>query len=208
MISEVQITGPGDDIGRFCSAHIRPNGDGEDMLDFGSILPMPSELKDTNSIVDIDVLVWALGGELCGERDLLRLHSGADTPFDRPWVRDLGITTREELLRWAEMERAEELEVARRVLEIERSTGHRNWYSCQNENWGCKWGCCWFEWQSGDKTAFSMHTPWSAPVPIFEKLIELYPSLTFTCHFVEPNMGIDFIETYTAEAVANRPAAS
>jgi Api92-like protein with ferredoxin domain len=43
-----------------------------------------------------------------------------------------------------------------------------------------------------------MDTPWSAPTPIFRKLVELYPSLTFSCHFEEPNMEIDYIETFTA----------
>jgi Ferredoxin-like domain in Api92-like protein len=200
MINTVQITGPADEVARFRVTHICLDRDGKDVLDFNSIIPMPSELKHTESRVDIDVLVWALGGELHAERDPFRLGSGDDTPFDRPWVRNLGVSTREELLRWAEMERTDDLDAARRLLEIERSTGHRSWYGWQVENWGCKWGCCGFAWQSDAKTAFCMHTPWSAPVPIFEKLAELYPSLTFACHFVEPNMGIDVVETYTAEA--------
>ena len=62
----------------------------------------------------------------------------------------------------------------------------------------CKWGCCGFGWLCDDKTAFSMDTPWSEPAPIFHRLVELYPLLTFSCHFVEPGNDIDFVKTYTA----------
>ncbi len=131
MTSEVRITGPDDEIARFRAAHISKDEDGEDILDFNSVIPMPLELKGTQAGACIDALVWALGGELCAERDLLRklgMCSAADTPFDLPWVQDLGITTREKLLSWAGIERTEALDAARRALELERSTGYRNWY--------------------------------------------------------------------------------
>ena len=60
------------------------------------------------------------------------------------------------------------------------------------------WGCCEFAWLSEDRTAFWMMTPWSAPEPIFQKLVTLYPLLTLTCHFVEEGMEIEFNETYAA----------
>ena len=201
MTSEVQITGPSDEIARFRSVHICSDEAGEDWLDFNSIIPMPPELKNTKSGGYIDVLVWALGGELYAERNLWRklgMHAAADTPIGRPWLRDAGITTRQELLLWAEKEHPDQLDAARRTREVERATGYRNWYDWQLENWGCKWGCSEFMWLSDDKTAFYMDTPWSAPSPVFEKLVELYPSLTFTCHFVEAGNDIDYVETYTA----------
>ncbi len=44
-----------------------------------------------------------------------------------------------------------------------------------------------------------MSTPWSAPIPILKKLVELFPTLTFACHFVEECDGIDETETYAAQ---------
>jgi hypothetical protein len=201
MYVDVQIDGPLDEIRRFHAAHICNDNDGNDMLDFNSIIPMPLELEDTESGGYTDVLIWALGGELYSQRNVLRkigMHSADDTPLDRAWLRELGIATREELLRWAEKELPDELDTARRVFNIEHSTGYRSWYDWQHENWGCKWGCCGFGWLSDEKTAFYMDTPWSAPTPIFRKLVELYPALTFSCHFEEPGEDIDYIETFTA----------
>ena len=114
-------------------------------------------------------------------------------------VCELGITSREGLLNWAEVNRPHELAVAKRVMQVERATGYRHWYDWQLINWGCKWSCAGFVWRSDDQTAFLMSTPWSAPTPIFKKLVELFPTLTFACHFVEECDGIDETETYAAQ---------
>jgi hypothetical protein len=199
MESEVQIVGSVDDIACFRAGHIRKDEDGKDSFDFQTVIPMPSELADTEG--GSDVYIWALGGELYASRNLLRqigLRTTDDTPLDWPWVRTLGITTREGLLRWAEVNCSDRLTAAKRAMEIERATGYRDWYEWQIDNWGCKWGCCEFEWLSDDQTAFFMMTPWSVPEPIFRKLVELFPRLTFVCHFVEEGMWIDGMETYAA----------
>lgn len=198
--NEVQITGSYDEIARFRIAHISKDSNGEDMLDLHSIIPMPSELLDTESGGYLDSFVWALGGELWAEQSLVRklgMRSAAKTPLDLKWVRDLGIATREELLRWAEMERPNELDSARRAIEIERSTGYRNWYDWQTHNWGCTLDWCEILLLSDDKIAFRVDTPWPTPSPILHKLVELYPSLTFSCRFMQDD-HIEDVETYTA----------
>ncbi|MDT7813477.1 MAG: hypothetical protein QOJ42_3393 [Acidobacteriaceae bacterium] len=200
MESEVQITGPVDEIARFRVTHIRQDEHGDEELDFETIIPMPPELKDTEA-GSSDPYVWALGGELYASRNLLLqlgLRPAGATPLDWRWVRDLGITSREGLLHWAKENRPNELVVAKRAMDSERATGYRDWYDWRCDNWGCKWGCSEFAWRNDDQTAFYMMTPWSAPVPIFEKLVELFPTLTFACRFVEEGMAIDERETYYA----------
>jgi hypothetical protein len=201
MECEVQIIGPADEIARFRTAHIGNDQNGELQLDFDSIIPMPPELRDTKATPS-DAFIWALGGELYASRSLLRRfgYETADaTPLGRPWVCELGITSREGLLNWAEVSRPHELAVAKRVMRVERATGYRHWYDWQLINWGCKWGCDGFVWRSDDQTTFLMSTPWSAPIPIFKKLVELFPTLTFACHFVEECDGIDETEAYAAQ---------
>ena len=83
-------------------------------------------------------------------------------------------------------------------MEIERTTGYRDWYDWQVDNWGCKWGCSEFEWLSDDQTAFFMATPSFVPEPIFHELVTLFPSLTFECHFVGGEWEIDGMATYAA----------
>jgi hypothetical protein len=200
MECEVQITGPVEEIARFRAAHIRKDKDGDDQLEFETIIPMPSELRDTEARSSYPY-VWALGGELYASRHLLRkfnLREAGATPLAYRWVRDLGITSREGLLHWATENHPDELAVAIRAMDNERATGYRDWYDWRCDNWGCKWGCSEFAWQNDDQTAFYMMTPWSAPVPIFEKLVELFPTLTFACRFVEEGMAIDETETYAA----------
>ena len=157
---------------------------------------MPPALKDAEPRSS-DAYVWALGGELCSSRmRQTGLRYVEETPLGWPWVRTLGITSREVLIHWAEENRPDGLAAAKRAMEVEHATGYRDWYEWRICNWGCKSGCCEFAWLSDDQTAFFMMTPWSAPVAIFQKLTELFPTLIFNCHFVEENMGIDETETY------------
>jgi hypothetical protein len=161
MECAVQIIGPTDEIARFRTAHIGNDRNDELQLDFDSIITMPPELRDTNATPS-DAFVWALGGELYASRNLSRRlgYEMADaTPLDLAWVRELGIISREGLLNWAEVNRPDKLVVAKRVMEVERATGYRNWYDWQCDNWGCKWGCDGFVWLSDDQTAFLMSTP-------------------------------------------------
>jgi hypothetical protein len=171
MVCDVRIIGPTDEITRLRTAHTGNDRDGGLQLDFDSIIPMPRELRDTNA-TPFDTFVWALGGELYASRSLLR-RSGCKmpdaTPLDLAWVRELEITSREGLLNWAEVNRPHELAVAKCMIEVERATGYRHWYDWQCVNWGCKWGSAAFMWQSEDQTAFLMATPWSPPIPIFQK---------------------------------------
>ena len=130
MYIEVHIDGPLDEIARFRAAHIREDNDSKDMLDY-SIIPIPPELNDTECGGYTDVLVWALGGELYADQHVLGkigMHSADDTPLDRAWLRERGVATREELLRWAEKELPGESDTARRVLKVEHSIGYRSWY--------------------------------------------------------------------------------
>ena len=203
MENHVQITGPAEDIGRFCITHINNDEDGELQLDFNSIIPMPTELEESQS--GLDPYIWALGGDLYSPRDLFRrleMHAADATPLDWPWIRKEGITSREELVHWAEIHRPEILTEARQAMECESVTGYRDWYDWQIHNWGCKWGCCEFAWQSDDHTAFYMETPWSPPEPIFVKLIELFPTLTFFCRFIDEAMDYDERRMYTAQGVS------
>lgn len=60
-------------------------------------------------------------------------------------------------------------------------TGFTNWYDWACEKWGTKWGAYDFEERTrgDDHYVFKFETAWSFPTPIFEKLHELYPELTF-----------------------------
>ena len=114
----------------------------DDQLDFETIIPMPPELRDTQA-GSSDPYVWALGGELYASRNSLRrigLRLSDATPLDWPWVRDLGITSREGLLHWAKENRPNELTVAKRAMDNEHATGYRDWYDWRLRQLGMQVG--------------------------------------------------------------------
>jgi len=61
---------------------------------------------------------------------------------------------------------------------IQSSDGQEwfNWYCWNYDNWGVKWNAC-----EGyvEENYFQFDTPWSCPMPIFEKLSKLYPEIEF-----------------------------
>ena len=197
MECEVQITGPADEAARFRAAHITKDEDGQEQLNFETVVAMPPELNGTDPNLSDDY-VWALGGELDGSRRPWVLRHLSHTPLDKDWVRNLGITSRQGLLQWATENEPDRLALAKHAMEIESTTGYRHWRDWQWDNWGCEKGCYAFKWLCDDRTAFYMMTTWMAPTPIFKKLVDLFPTLTFVCHFVEENMEVDYNETYAA----------
>lgn len=62
-------------------------------------------------------------------------------------------------------------------------TGFADWYEWCLANWGTKWSS--YDHEVGELGAgtfrFKFETAWSFPTPIFEALIERYPTLTFDC---------------------------
>ena len=67
-----------------------------------------------------------------------------------------------------------------------------NWYRWCLQNWGTKWGCYWFNnpklSPNGRRWRVSFSSAWSPPITAFEKIAEMFPTLTFTLRFYE--MGI------------------
>jgi hypothetical protein len=124
----------------------------EAVLDFNRIIPMP------------DILRHTAGGHCCIDgqdvtawyvRDAADLLQGND---------EVRLFTPEE-----------EAELA--------MIGHRSWYSWCVENWGTKWNACRAEIskRSPDSGLLEIRfdTAWDAPVPIYERLLALFPQLGF-----------------------------
>ena len=62
--------------------------------------------------------------------------------------------------------------------------GHTYWYSWRIENWGTKWNACRTELTEGGPEKgyieFRFETAWDAPMPVFYRLLELFPQLGFS----------------------------
>jgi hypothetical protein len=83
---------------------------------------------------------------------------------------------------WLAKNRPDALVKARLSLQCLVETGHPNWYEWSIDNWGTKWGA--YDYaevaaQVDGRFVFRFQTAWSFPEPIFRKLAEIYPTLTF-----------------------------
>ena len=62
---------------------------------------------------------------------------------------------------------------------------HHDWYSWRNANWGTKWNACHSEIADAcinhSYVEIRFDTAWDAPLPVFFRMFELFPKLSFTC---------------------------
>jgi hypothetical protein len=130
----------------------------DELFDFNRIIPMPQLLKHTGS----------------GARDIegTRVNSwyilkrwNADFPGQKEQVR---LFTPEE---------------SAELIEI----GCRDWYDWSRKNWGTKWNACHIE--IDDSTVvhgyldIRFDTAWDAPIPVLQKMVEMFSKLTFDCRW-------------------------
>jgi len=104
--------------------------------------------------------------------------------LDFLWVRELGITTLEELRSWAEKEQPNAIQEGEKSIVANRETGFYNWYEWSVENWGTKWNSysLRIEEDRGDGAlSFHFDTAWSFPIPFLKKLARMFPGLRFEC---------------------------
>jgi hypothetical protein len=174
------VTGPAASIAAFREKMIRPSEeDGKLFFDFEQILPMPKCLRDTvagwNASVGIEILT---GSPPKG------MFAGTSA-FQQAWVKELGLTTYEELITWAERERPEIIDQGRKCLAARAETGFDNWYDWSVATWGTKWNAYSFESDipdgDDDRFEFRFETAWSFPTPVFEALSKAHPDLVFEC---------------------------
>ncbi len=127
----------------------------DELFDFNRIIPMPELLKHTASG--------------CTTIDGKKVNSWY---VIKPCLKD---SPAQERLFTPE----EEAELA--------SIGHRDWYSWSVQNWGTKWNACRVEIDDASiehsYLEILFETAWSAPVPVFHKMVEMFPKLTFNCRW-------------------------
>jgi hypothetical protein len=185
---DCSINGPAEDIDKFKRTHFRKIEDGELGLDFNTVIPMPEGMQN-DSFADYDAL-FALGEEFSPAGNIADLFRGSPSlaDLDRRTYKD--VATKEQLLEWFEENRPDDLLAARHQIVWHRKTGFYDSFEWCCANWGTKWNCHDFRMRP-DATSFdfSFYTAWSPPVPVFDKLAELHPSLTLSVEWEEPNMS-------------------
>lgn len=142
----------------------------ERVFDFNKILLMPESLNIDSSSAGDD-----------GMEYLIAKNKKFD--FQRS-ERDNELIARFE--RYSKDEQGKRLELGRKYLRNLADYGVTTWYDWNIANWGTKWNSCdavlegnWFKFD----------TAWNAPIPVFKKLSELFPAVTFEFIYADEDCG-------------------
>jgi hypothetical protein len=121
----------------------------DELFDFNRIIPMPELLKNTGSGF------MKIDGEKVNSWYIEQRNPGGNDKVRR-------------------FTREEKEELAR--------IGAENWYDWSIENWGTKWNPCHLDISGAainGSLEVTFDTAWSAPVPIFRKIVVMFPKLSF-----------------------------
>ena len=178
------VTGNKDEIKRFIETmFVTVPGDGsepETQFDFNKAIPTPEVLRGT------------IAGSIAEEGAALIKLLDAEDPYadgdlfpaqiarirKDVGMEDAPISTvaREYLAKHPEVREAGEIR-NKAIAE----TGFESWYEWSIANWGTKWNAYSYKAESRDPLEFCFDTAWAFPVPVFEKLAEMFPEAHFHC---------------------------
>jgi len=152
-----------------------------DHFDFGSIIPKPVEVENSESSTDAYTGFYALTGKYASF-----MGDVQDVSWDQ-WVRDhynySHFSSREELLSGLTDAQRSAGERAARCYEV---SGYVDWYQWSIDNWGTKWNSYDVSIHRSPSTLeIVFNTAWSFPLPVFAKMQEMFPDLAFTTHSVD-----------------------
>lgn len=195
VTSRCTITGPADEIARFRGMMIVTKMEERGELwpadrqpkphtefDFDAIIPMPQSLRDVvegTAAKEGMALIAARGDRGAPfatlglyDAQIARIREDAGLESDAN-ISDVAAAFLEKNPQWETEGRA------RMAALLE--TGFSSWYPWSIENWGTKWGAYGFHAASDDPLIFEFQTAWNFPTPVFEKLAQEFPTLTFDC---------------------------
>lgn len=175
VINKVEIIGHDDHIKSVLDTIQSTDEDGELIaLDYDKIIPMPKELRNVTSPVNI--ISEKKYKEQ--ERRFKKIDENPENKFKNPFFR-------------------RDITKKMQADYLERF-GHDNWYDWAIENWGTKWGSFDTELVShdpvSDKPNFShvtiiYQTAWSSGATVIGKLSYLFPSVTIKLTYADEDAG-------------------
>lgn len=158
------------------------NSDDEVDFDFNRIIPTPPEIKlpEGESGTPMDVEEWVKYFCHLNNYPLHDYYYGQVYLKPRPPMsrRDLGHDFRP----WDERK----FKLFQHFIKAVEATGFIDWHGWKCHHWGTKWNC-YDSYVEGNVLTFQ--TAWSFPRPVFEKIAEMFPNLTFEIKFADEDFG-------------------
>lgn len=154
--------------------------DGDDCFDFTKILPMPKELElEAGGIEDI-----AVKAAILKVTNICRFSLGF-----KPVENNIEEEIKLRLLYNPDMSRKDLEEIGLKYVTNAILHNSMDWYDWCIKNWGTKWNSYYNQWLDDDKISFC--TAWSAPIPILEKLAEIYSDRRIEIWWADEDMGFN-----------------
>lgn len=151
-------------------------------IDFNKIIPMPKSLdiecgsRTDKGIEMVKNYLENLPAELKGKEGTyeevledLHNHSADISNEEEKKIWDVGVTAVDNLYKY----------------------NAPTWYEWCNDNWNTKWNACGYDENTdySDSDFIWFQTAWSAPVPVIQKLSEMYPNIELSLQFADEDLG-------------------
>jgi hypothetical protein len=181
VTSRCKVTGPAEEIEKFRAQFFRTEGriaDSDALLfDFGAAIPRPTIL---------DAVEAGTISE-CGA-SLILFIEGHEAAWDKlypVWQTRVSLAapnaSRQEAAKAYLLAHPDWETQGRLRLQALKETGYGDWYQWSIDHWGTKWNSYNVSITSETPLEFRFDTAWSFPEPVFVKIAEAYPSLSFDC---------------------------
>mgnify|MGYP001486707916 CR=1 FL=1 len=157
---------------------------------FNRIIPMPESLRGT-----VEGTYSTMGYDAW--------HGDPSSILSYPWVKEAGVTTREELQAFLDQQSPEYRVQGDRAKAAEEATGSRSWYHWCLEHWGTKWNACHTSLQTTQEASVQLQfeTAWSVPEPVLAALAERFPDVEFSGDFLDEGWCFQGTFTKTPDGV-------
>ena len=151
---------------------------GENVIDFEKIVPMPAGLKGTTK------------GSVSADAEVLLGWSDGSRMLDWDWVKAEGVTNIEELKEFLVKKNPKLPEIAEKMKAIKEETGYSDWYDWAIDHWGTKWNTdCGIRADGKTRICLTFSTAWSPPQKIVDALALKYPKTRFSLRYYECGVG-------------------
>lgn len=166
--------------------------DGEESeMDFNKIIPMPVELRHTESGSLADEAWAVFQGKGLGNFELI------DDMLTWSWVKEERIKTREGLIECLERNFIKHgnpqnsrfstlYDYGKYIYGLKQKYGFRNWYEWAMANWKVKWNS--FDVEK-EENVLKFFTAWDGVPALMLKASEMFPEVTFSYEFADELFG-------------------
>ena len=168
-------------------------------LDFNKIIPMPEELNIESGSCTQDCAKLYVNAMLEG-CDAYKKYAAL---YVQAFGKDVAMSEDEQIktMQYALLHKdfntrkvmfetkADVYAYGKKALDNYAKYGAKDWYDWRRGNWGTKWNACRTQINDLDKPEIYFDTAWSTPIPVLDKLSQMYPDLKFDFEFADEDIG-------------------